>query len=95
MKKKKEEEKSDNKETTMVMEELVVFSEDDLLCICVMHYDLDLLVDSGATHYATMRRNVFVTYYNEDFDTVKMKNKDVSQIAGIGDIHLETETVSR
>ena len=47
-------------------------------------------MDSGATH-ATPRRDMFVTYRNRDFGAVKLRNKDVSQIIGIEDVHLERE----
>jgi len=35
---------------------------------------------------------MFVTYRNRDFGAVKLRNKDVSQIIGIEDVHLERET---
>ena len=49
----------------------------------------------GATHHATLRRNVFVIYHNEDFGAVNIRNKDISQIAGIKDVHLETKRTDR
>ena len=47
----------------------------------------------GATHHATLRRNVFVKYHNEDFGVVKIGNKDISQIASSRDVHLETKRI--
>ena len=74
------------------MKQLIVFSAEDQPCICVMSQDSDWLMDSGATHHATLKRDVFVRYHNRDFSEVKMRNKDVSQIVSIGDVHLEAET---
>jgi len=59
------------------MEELVVFSIEDQSCICVMRHDSDWLVDSGATHHAIPRRDVFVTYHRRDFGEVKMRHKGI------------------
>ena len=33
-----------------------------------------------------------MTYHNKDFGAVNMRNKDTSQVAGIGDEYVETET---
>ena len=63
------------------MKELVVFSAEDQSCI---------KMDLRATHHATLRRDMFVIYHNGDFCEVKMENKNVSHIAGIGDVHLES-----
>jgi len=74
------------------MEELVNFSGEDQPCICMMRRELDWLVESEATHHATLRKDVFVTYSSGDFGAVKIENKDVLEIGGIGDIHFETKT---
>ena len=73
------------------MKELIVFSAEDQSCICVMRQFSDCLMDLEITPLASPRRNVFVTYHNEDFSAVKMGNKDISQIASIGDVYLEIE----
>ena len=58
----------------------------------MMHQDSDWLMNSGVTHHVIPRRDVFVIHRSENFDAVKVKNKNISQIVGIGDVYLETET---
>jgi len=61
------------------MEKLVVFSaEDHQSCIYVMRQDSVWLIDSGATHHAIPRRDVFMTYHSGNFSTMDMVNKDIT-----------------
>ena len=47
-------------------------------------------MDSVASYHCVPKREYFSTYKAGDFGTVKMGNKGVSQIAGIGDICIQT-----
>ena len=48
-------------------------------------------MDSRATHHA-LREKICLTYRSGNFSAVKMRNKDVLQIANIRDVNLEIET---
>ena len=47
-------------------------------------------MDLAASYHCVPKREYFSTYKAEDFGTVKMGNKSVSQITGIGNICIQT-----
>ena len=47
-------------------------------------------MDLVASYHCVPKREYFSTYKEGDFGTVNMGNKSVSQIAGIGDICIQT-----
>ena len=47
-------------------------------------------MDSAASYHCVPKREYFSTYKAGDFGMVNMVNKSVSQIAGIGDICIQT-----
>ena len=47
-------------------------------------------MDSTLSYHCVPKREYFLTYKADDFGTVKMGNKSVSQIAGIGEICIQT-----
>jgi hypothetical protein len=47
------------------------------------------MIDNGASTHVTSRRDLFTFYTADDFGTVKMGNKDVARVVGIGDVCLE------
>ncbi|GKU94478.1 hypothetical protein SLEP1_g7975 [Rubroshorea leprosula] len=66
-----------------------------LLCDCgecyhVENSDAEWIIDSGASYHCVPKREYFSTYKARDFGTIKMGNKSVSHIMGIGDICVQT-----
>ena len=59
-------------------------------CCHVAEQDVEWVVDSTASYHCVPKREYFSTYKVGDFGTVKMGNKSVSQITGIGDICIQT-----
>ena len=59
-------------------------------CCHVAEQDVELVVDSAASYHYIPKREYFSTYKTGDYGTVKMGNKNVSQIVGIGDIYIQT-----
>jgi hypothetical protein len=53
--------------------------------------EMSWITESGATIYATSRREFFTNYTPGDFCVVKMGNNDRAQIIGRGDVHLDIE----
>ena len=47
-------------------------------------------MDSTTSYHCVPKREYFSTYKAEEFGTMKMGNKSVSQIVGIGDICIQT-----
>ena len=74
---------------TTVEGELIILSTTDEPTICLCQ-DTDWVVDTGASYHATPHREFFTTYRTGDFGVVRMGNTGTSVIAGIGDIHLQT-----
>ena len=56
----------------------------------VAEQDVEWVVDSAPSYHCLLKREYFSTYKVGDFGTVKMGNKSVPQIAGIGDICIQT-----
>ena len=59
-------------------------------CCHVAKQDVEWVVDSVASYHCIPKREYFSTYKAGDFGMVKMGNKSVSQITGIGDICIQT-----
>ena len=59
-------------------------------CCHVAEQDVKWVVDSAASYHCVPKREYFSTYQARDFDTVKMGNKSVSWISGIGNICIQT-----
>ena len=59
-------------------------------CCSVAYQDVEWVVDSVESYLCYPKREYFSTYKVGDFGKVKMGNKSVSLIAGIGDICLQT-----
>ncbi|XP_065031809.1 flavonoid 3',5'-hydroxylase 1-like isoform X3 [Musa acuminata AAA Group] len=53
-------------------------------------FDLEWVIDTGASYHATPRREFFATYRSGNFGVVKMGNYGTADIIGMGDIHLKT-----
>ena len=59
-------------------------------CCYVAEQDVEWVVDSTASYHYVPKMEYFSTYKAEDYGTVKMGKKSVSQIARIGDICIQT-----
>ena len=53
------------------------------------------MIDSGATTHATSHWDLFSTYTTGNYGSVKMGNDAMAQVAGIGDVCLETSLGTR
>ena len=62
-------------------------NEDVLSCEC---QDSEWVADTGASLHATPRRESFCTYRSGQFGVVRMGNKGISNIVGIGDVKIKT-----
>ena len=59
-------------------------------CCHIAEQDVKWLVDSVASYHCVPKREYFSTYKAGDVGIMKMGNKSVSQIVGIGDICIQT-----
>lgn len=59
-------------------------------CCHVENSDAEWIIDSGASYHCVPKREYFSTYKAGDFGTIKMGNKSVSHIMGVGDICVQT-----
>ncbi|GKU90802.1 hypothetical protein SLEP1_g4753 [Rubroshorea leprosula] len=59
-------------------------------CCHVENSDAEWIIDSGASYHCVPKRECFSTYKAGDFGTIKMGNKSVSHIMGVGDICVQT-----
>ena len=59
-------------------------------CCHATEQDAEWVVDLAASYHCVPKREYFSTYKAGNFGTVKMGNKSVSQISGIGDICIQT-----
>ena len=55
-----------------------------------MCQDTDWMVDTGASFHVSPKRDFFASYKPGYYGVVRMANKDISLIVGVGDIHVET-----
>lgn len=54
--------------------------------------NLEWIIDSNASYFVTSYRNIFTSLQEGNHGFIKMGNKDASQILGIGDIYITTNT---
>ena len=59
-------------------------------CCYVVAQDVEWVLDLAASYHCIPKREYFSTYKAGDFGKVKMGNKSISQIMGIGDICIQT-----
>ena len=84
---KKEESKNTTAPVTCSDEDVAVVVEE---CLHVGDQMIEWVVDTAASYHATPNRELFSTYKTGDFGYVKMGNTASSNIAGIGDICIQT-----
>ncbi|KAG6437371.1 hypothetical protein SASPL_102286 [Salvia splendens] len=95
-KKKRDQTKGNNenaeKDTTAVATDGDVVVVCDDACVSSSCQQTDWIVDSGASYHITPYRDMFASYTGGSFGKVRMANHGVTEVAGIGDIHLLTDT---
>ena len=89
----KSQKQEDDKNTTATTctsdnEVTLFFNQED--CCHVAEQDVEWVVDSTASYHSIPKREYLSTYKAKDYGTMKMGNKIVSQIVGIGDICIQT-----
>lgn len=70
--------------------EIVLFSACEEDCANLTCQDSEWVIDSGASYHATPRKDYFTSLREGNLGTVKMGNKNSSQILGIGNICVTT-----
>ncbi|RDX84970.1 hypothetical protein CR513_33901, partial [Mucuna pruriens] len=80
---------SNNAAMTTEEEAMVVLADE---CLHVNDNVVEWVIDSGASFHITPNRQMFATYRTGDFGKVKMGNSACSNIVGIGDVVIQTET---
>ena len=82
--------KKENKETNAIVVEGDIMIVTDDSCVSLATQDNNWVIDSGATFHVTSHNDFFTSYRTGDFGNVRIRNKGVSKIVGIGDDCLET-----
>ena len=95
-KKKKDQKKgtTDNKSndpTTATCDGDIVIACDDA-CVSLACQQTDWIIDSGTSYHITPYREMFSTYAGGDFGKVKMANHGITEVVGMGNIILTTDT---
>ncbi|KAG6395193.1 hypothetical protein SASPL_145834 [Salvia splendens] len=70
--------------------DVVVVCDD--ACVSSSCQQTDWIVDSGASYHIKPYRDMFASYTGSSFGKVRMANHGVTEVAGIGVIHLLTDT---
>ncbi|KAA8532467.1 hypothetical protein F0562_032500 [Nyssa sinensis] len=81
--------KEKNTIATFESDEVAVLSCGKEECLHVGN-EIEWVVDTGASYYATYNKEFFTSYKAGDFGTVKMGNTSHSKIVGIGDVCIRT-----
>lgn len=68
--------------------DLVIVCDENL--INVVCHETSWIVDSGASHHVTSRKEFFTSYTSGDFGTLKMGNNGLSKVVGFGNVCLLT-----
>ena len=72
--------------------DVAICSGQEESCLHTATQDVEWVVDTAASYHVTPHRYFFTNYKAGDFGAVKMGNTSSSQIAGIGEIQLQTNT---
>ena len=89
-KSKKQEDDKNTTTTTSTSDNQVTILCNQEDCCHVVEQDVEWVVDLAASYHCVPKREYFSTYKVGDYGMVKMGNKSVSQITGIGDIYIQT-----
>ena len=74
--------------------EIAFCSINNETCLHVSREDTEWVVDTASSYHVTPHKDFFTTYKAGDFGTVKMGNSSFSEIAGIGDVKIQTNVGS-
>ncbi|KAG8369441.1 hypothetical protein BUALT_Bualt14G0014000 [Buddleja alternifolia] len=89
------ENKKDDKDTTAVATDgdvVIIFDDAYVSSSC---QETDWIIDSGASYHITPHRDMFTSYTSGNFGRVRMANHGVTEVIGMGNINLETDTGCR
>ncbi|KAG8362913.1 hypothetical protein BUALT_BualtUnG0024400 [Buddleja alternifolia] len=89
------ENKKDDKDTTAVATDGDVVIICDDACVSSSCQETDWIIDSGASYHITPHRDMFTSYTSGNFGRVRMANHGVTEVIGMGNINLETDTGCR
>ncbi|KAG8388967.1 hypothetical protein BUALT_Bualt02G0180300 [Buddleja alternifolia] len=89
------ENKKDDKDTTAVATDGDVVIICDDACVSSSCQETDWFIDSGASYHITPHRDIFISYTSGNFGRVRMANHGVTEVIGMGNINLETDTRCR
>ncbi|KAG8364646.1 hypothetical protein BUALT_Bualt18G0019000 [Buddleja alternifolia] len=89
------ENKKDDKDTTAVATDGDVVIICDDACVSSSCQETDWIIDSGASYHITPHRDMFTSYTSGNFGRVRMANHGVTEVIGMGNINLETNTGCR
>ncbi|KAG8381469.1 hypothetical protein BUALT_Bualt06G0125100 [Buddleja alternifolia] len=85
----------DDKDTTAVATDGDVVIICDDACVSSSCQETDWIIDSGASYHITPHRDMFTSYTSGNFGRVRMANHGVTEVIGMGNINLETDTGCR
>ncbi|KAG8377494.1 hypothetical protein BUALT_Bualt08G0038700 [Buddleja alternifolia] len=89
------ENKKDDKDTTAVATDGDVVIICDDACVSSSCQETDWIIDSGASYHITPHRDMFTSYTSGNFGRVRMANHGVTEVIGMKNINLETDTGCR
>ncbi|KAG8387460.1 hypothetical protein BUALT_Bualt02G0023600 [Buddleja alternifolia] len=89
-----ENKKNDKDTTAMVTDGDVVIIYYDT-CVSSSCQETDWIIDSGASYHITPHRDMFTSYMSGNSGRVRMANHGVTEVIGMGNINLETDTGCR
>ncbi|KAG8368575.1 hypothetical protein BUALT_Bualt15G0059800 [Buddleja alternifolia] len=89
------ENKKDDKDTTAVATDGDVVIICDDACVSSSCQETDWIIDSGVSYHITPHRDMFTSYTSGNFGRVRMANHGVTEVIGMGNINLETDTGCR
>ena len=84
---------NNNEETTVVASEgevLITVSYEDS-CLYASNHDNDWILDSGSSYHATPSRENFISYKFGNLCKVRVGNKSLCDIKGVGDVIIKTK----
>ncbi|KAG8376582.1 hypothetical protein BUALT_Bualt09G0078600 [Buddleja alternifolia] len=73
--------------------DVVIICDD--ACVSSSCQETDWIIDSGASYHITPHRDMFTSYTSGNFGRVRMANHGVTEVIGMGNINLETDTGCR
>ena len=82
--------KKENKETNAIVVEGDIMIVTDDSCVSLTTQDNNWVIDYDASFHVTSHSDFFTSYRTGDFSNVRMRNRGVYKIVGVGDVCLDT-----